>query len=474
MQTLKLIFDTFGSTVFVPAMLFVISLCMRVSVKKAFSSALMAGVGLTGFTLVTNGYAGIMAPLVSKLVNETGLVRPVMDMGWQSTATTAYSTEVGMLFIGVGLALQFILFLVGWTDVFMPSDLWNNYSFIIWGSLLYVATGSMLLAFGCMILQNLYVLLFAEVIQKRWSTYFGYPGCAMTAPHHMANVPIAIALDLLLNLLGADKVNIRPESIRKKLGVMGEPMFIGLFVGLLFGVIGNFKSLGTLSAWGNIAQVGIMTAAVMAIFPRIASIFAGAFTPLTDASKKAVNTGKKSRNVYLAVNDALGYGDPAALTSGLLMIPMALILSFIVPGNLVVPMMGLLSFPYRCEVHVCINNGNIFKTVIAMSIMYSAMLLIASANAPLYTEVAKAAGIQVPETAVMVTGFIATTIFLNLIFQIFKSKNPIAIAASVVVYFVLYFWYKKNKLAVDEFLEKNAVAYKTKLAAKEATLGKAE
>ena len=156
------------------------------------------------------------------------------------------------------------------------------------------------------------------------------------------------------------------------------------------------------------------------------------------------------------------------------MIPMALILSFIVPGNLVVPMMGLLSFPYLCEVHVCINNGNIFKTVIAMSIMYSAMLLIASANAPLYTEVAKAAGIQVPETAVMVTGFIATTIFLNLIFQIFKSKNPIAIAASVVVYFVLYFWYKKNKLAVDEFLEKNAVAYKTKLAAKEATLGKAE
>lgn len=373
-----------------------------------------------------------------------------------------------MLFIGIGLILQVILFLVGWTDVFMPSDLWNNYSFIIWGSLLYVATGSMPLAFGCMILQNLYVLLFAEVIQKRWSTYFGYPGCSMTAPHHMANVPIAIALDLLLNLVGADRVNIRPESIRKKLGVMGEPMFIGLFVGLLFGIIGNFKHLGTLAAWGDIAQVGIMTAAVMAIFPRIASIFAGAFTPLTDASKKTLKSGKKSRTVYLAVNDALGYGDPATLTAGLLMIPMALVLSFIVPGNLVVPMMGLLSFPYLCEVHVCINNGNIFKTVIAMSIMYSIMLLIASANAPLYTEVAKAAGIQIPESAVMVTGFIATTIFLNVIFQIFKSKNPFAIVASVVVYFVLYFWYKKNKSAVDDFLEKNAVSYKTRLASKEA------
>ena len=48
MQTLKLIFDTFGSTVFVPAMLFVISLCMRVSVKKAFSSALSEAKSLLG------------------------------------------------------------------------------------------------------------------------------------------------------------------------------------------------------------------------------------------------------------------------------------------------------------------------------------------------------------------------------------------------------------------------------------------
>ena len=85
-------------------------------------------------------------------------------------------------------------------------------------------------------------------------------------------------------------------------------MFIGLFVGLLFGIIGNFNSLGTLEAWGNITQVGIMTSAVMAIYPRIASIFAGAFTALTDASKKTVKGVSKERTWYLAVNDALGYG----------------------------------------------------------------------------------------------------------------------------------------------------------------------
>jgi len=467
MKTLKLIFDTFGSTVFVPVMLYIIALFMKVPSKKAFSSALMAGVGLTGFTIITNGYSAVMAPLVSKLVNSVGLNRPVMDMGWQSTATTAYSTEVGMLFIGVGLLFQLILFLVGWTDIFMPSDLWNNYSFIIWGSLLYVATGNMYLAFGLMLLQNLYVLLFAQVIQKRWSTYFGYPGCAMTAPHHMANVPIAIALDLLLNLLGADKVNIRPETIQKKLGVFGEPMYIGFFVGLLFGVIGNCKDLGSLSSWGNIASIAIMTSAVMTIFPKVASIFAGAFTNLTEASKKVVKGKTSNRTWYLAVNDALGYGDPAALTSGLLMIPMALILSFIVPGNLVVPMMGLLSFPYLCEVHVCINNGNIFKTVISMSIMYAVMLLIASANAPLYTQVAVAAGIKIPESAVMVTGFIGATILLYVLFKIFMTKNPIWIGLSVVLYFVLYFWYKKNKTKVDDFLEKNANSYKERIAAKE-------
>ena len=45
-ETMKLVLDTFGSMVFVPIMLFVVALILKTPVKKAFMSALLAGVGL--------------------------------------------------------------------------------------------------------------------------------------------------------------------------------------------------------------------------------------------------------------------------------------------------------------------------------------------------------------------------------------------------------------------------------------------
>ena len=116
------------------------------------------------------------------MVDASGLSKPALDIGWQAVAAVCYSTDLGMMFIGVGLLFQIVLWFGKWTDIFMPSDLWNNYSISVWGSFLFLLTGNMPLAFGLMLFINLVILLIAEAVQKRWSTYYNYPGCAMTAP----------------------------------------------------------------------------------------------------------------------------------------------------------------------------------------------------------------------------------------------------------------------------------------------------
>jgi PTS system galactitol-specific IIC component len=464
-EAMKTILNAFGSMVFVPVMLFFIALILKTPLKKAFMSAMLAGVGLCGFSMITGGYSPYLSNVIATLVSDTGINMSAMDLGWQSTATIAYSTSIGMLFIGAGLLLQFVLFLIGWTPVFMPSDLWNNYSFIIWGSLLYVATGNAWLAMGCMITQNLYILLFAEVIQKRWETYYGYPGTVMTAPHHIGHVPFCIALDWLLNKLGVDKINLRPEPIQKKLGFLGEPMTIGFIIGLLVGIVGKLYHLNELSAWAVIMQFAVATGAVMAIFPKVGSIFASAFTALTESSKKAVKNSAKNREWYLAVNDALGYGETATLTTGLLLIPITLILSFLLPGNTVLPVMSFAALAYRVEINICLSDGNILKSVIAYAIIFCGSLYVATANAELYTQVAKSVGIEMPDGAVLVIGMVAANIGMWLIYQAFMTQNPIWIGITVVLYFVLYFLYRKNKPKVNQFLEDNAYAYKAKMKA---------
>ena len=141
-QTLRNIFDTFGPAIFVPVVLFIIALVMKVSVKKAFNSALLAGVGLTGFNMLIGAYIPIIVPTVQKMVQITGINLPVIDIGWQASAIVGYSTKIGMIFVGLGLLFQAVLFLLKWTNIFMPGDLWNNYSYMLWGSMLYFVTNN--------------------------------------------------------------------------------------------------------------------------------------------------------------------------------------------------------------------------------------------------------------------------------------------------------------------------------------------
>ena len=78
-QSLSDVFSAFGAPVFVPLMLFIIGKCMGISAKKAFNSALLCAVGLTGFNLVINSYSAIIAPVVNQMVTNTGVNLPVLD-----------------------------------------------------------------------------------------------------------------------------------------------------------------------------------------------------------------------------------------------------------------------------------------------------------------------------------------------------------------------------------------------------------
>ena len=306
---LKAFFDTFPAAVFVPVIMFIINLAFGVKAKKAFISALSAGVGLEGFSLVISAYGNIINPVIERMITSTGVNLPVYDLGWPNTSVVAYSSEAGMIFIAICIGLQVLLFMTHFTNVFQAGDLWNNYSYMCWGSMIYVLTKNMILAIAVMVVQQVYTLLLTEVIEKRWSTYYKYPGCTIASLHTATIGPIAILLNWIMNKLGLYKVHADPVAMKKRLGFIGEPMTLGLILGLIIGFVGNISRIGTLVAWGEIFTTGIATSAVMSVFPRISSIFSGAFTALTEASKK--NTKGYKGDWYLAVNDATGYGETA-------------------------------------------------------------------------------------------------------------------------------------------------------------------
>lgn len=454
---MKTIIDTFGSAIIVPIIIFIIAKIFKVSTQKSFLSAVYAGVGLQGFTLLLNSFTPIITPVINQMVNSSGVHLPVFDVGWQATALVAFSTSAGMIYLGLGIALQTILFLVKWTKIFQPSDLWNNYSYMIWGAMVIGVTGSFILGIVCMVLLNLYSLLISELLAKRWSTYYHYPNCTIIGMHNVEVTIFAVVVDPLLNLLHLNKVKLNPVYLQQKFGFLGEPMTLGLFLGGFIGVLGNLNDILTLAAWGQILKVGIATSAVMAIFPKIASMFAQAFTPITDAARKFMqNSG--DREWYIAVNDAVGYGEPATLISGLLLIPIMLVAAIILPGNGALPVVDLLALPYMVESLVATYNGNIAKILISGTIWYGLGLYVCTYTAPLFTSMALDVGVAIPAGAMLITSFnLLGKPLIGLIFLAFLSNNMILIGSTIVLYFILWALYKKNNNNINDYLQRQAM-----------------
>lgn len=459
LDTLSNIMDAFGASIVVPVVLFIICLFMRLPVKKAFQSALNAGIGLIGFNLLIGAYTPIVTPTVERMVETTGINLNILDTGWQATSVVAYSTEVGMIFLGLGIILQTLLFVTKYTNIFMPSDLWNNYSFMLWGSMLFIATGNLWLAILLMVVTNLYTLVFAELLSKRWSTYYGYPRTTIVASHDVGALPLGLAMDWILTKLGANKVRWSPENLQNKLGFLGEATTLGLVIGLILGLVGNFTNLNTLEGWGEATMVGVATAAIMAIFPRIAGIFASAFTSITDASKKtAKSSGGKGRVWYLGINDAAGYGESATLLTGMLLIPTIIILSVVLPGNQALPMVDLIAIPYMLQAIVPLSNGNILKAFISGTVYLSIGLYLVTAVAPIFTEVATSVGVSLPAGAVMIFSLAVMTNHLaGLLFLLFLTQNPVWIILSIAVYVVLYIVVRLKKEAIQTYMERQAL-----------------
>lgn len=332
----------------------------------------------------------------------------------------------------------------------------------------------MILSLALMILLNMYSLLLSDSLAKRWSTYYKYPRTTIIALHNLEPAIFGILMDPIWNKLGLNKVSLSPKMLQKKLGFLGEPISLGFFLGLLLGILGNVKDIGTLAAWGQIMQVGIATSAIMAIFPKIAGIFAQAFAPLSQAASRSIRKSAKNKKAeadadgektskdrvwYLGVNDAVAFGEPATLITGILLIPIMVVIAIFLPGNQVLPVIDLLALPYWIEGLIALSNGNMVKTMVNGVIWFSLGLYMCTATAPLFTHIATSGvGVAIPTAALMVTSFnILGKPFFGLIFFAFMSQNPIWIAASVILYIVLWAAFKKNKEGFQTYLE-NAAA----------------
>ena len=452
-QAVKSFIDIFGVTILVPIVIFILSLALRVPVKKAFRAAIFMAIGLTAFNLILNTLWGQMNTVMVLISNNVGRTFDVVDIGWPAAAAIVYSNDLGISYFIVGLVWNLILFFTKVTDTFQPTDIWNYYYFVVWGIMVQFVTGSFVIGLLACMFMNLIVLFIADFLAPALQEYYGYEGLTCTCVC-VTNIAILAGLiRWLINKLHIKEVQLNPEKIQEKLGFLGEPAMIGIIMGLIMGVVAYFPDLTNPSLIAEtlglkIFPFALMLAAMLVIYPTVSGMFVKGLIPVSQSLNARVRSGKINRKAFnIGIDPAVYFGETATLTTGLLLIPILIITAIILPGNRIIPVADIPAMPFMAIGAIAVFKGNILNATITGTIWYSIVHYIAADTAALCTQMAENAGQALPEGATYITSWCVSAIPpCYVVMKAFSAPGAlkfILMAVCVVVY-VLALWHFKT------------------------------
>lgn len=377
-------FIDLGAIVVLPILIFIFGMLLGTPARKAFNADLTVGIGFVGLNLVVELLSGSLGKAAQAMVERFSLQLTTLDVGWPAAAAISYGTLLGSLAIPIGIAINIFLLFIGWTKTLMV-DMWNFWHAAFVASLVYAVTQHFALGLYAMLAYQVMIYLLADIIASAIKKFYGFPN--ITFPHGTSapGFLVAIPLNWIFDRIpGFNKIEADPESIQKKFGIFGESTVMGLIIGIVIGILAGYDVQGIL-------QLGVKTAAVMLLMPRMVSILMEGLAPISGAANSFVQKHFPGREVNIGMDSALSVGHPAVLSSSLLLVPITILLAVILPGNTNLPFGDLATIPFVVCLMAAVFRGNIVRTVIGGAIYMVSILYLTSWAAPLVTASAKAA-----------------------------------------------------------------------------------
>lgn len=380
-----------GAAVMMPIIFTVLGVCIGIRFGKALKSGLLVGVGFVGLSVVTALLTGSLGDPLKRVTEIYGLSLGIFDMGWPAAASVAYNTSVGAFIIPVCLAVN-ILMLFTKTTKTVNIDLWNYWHFAFIGAVIYFATDNIWWGFFAAVICYILTLIMADLTCKQFQTYYDkMEGISIPQPFCQGFVPFAVLINKMLDKIpGFDKLNIDAEGMKRKFGIMGEPLFLGVVVGCGIGALACKDGKELVDGIPSILGLGIKMGAVMELIPRITALFIEGLRPISDATRELIARKFKSNvGLNIGMSPALVIGHPTTLAVSLLLIPVTLFLSVVLPGNQFLPLASLAGMFYLFPAVLPITKGNVLKTFLIGLVALIVGLYFVTDLAPFFTQAAQ-------------------------------------------------------------------------------------
>ena len=309
-----------GAAVMMPVIFTVLGVCIGIKPAKALKSGLLVGVGFVGLGVVTALLTSNLGPALKGMTELYHLNLPYFDLGWPAAAAVAYSCAVGAFIIPVCLGVNVLMLVVGATRT-VNIDLWNYWHFAFLGAMVFFATGSLAWAFYAAIVLYVITLCMADFTAKGFQAYYkDMDGISIPQPFCQSFTPFAVAIGWLLDRIpGFSKLDIDAEGMKKKFGLLGEPLFLGVVIGCGIGALRCASWKAVVDSIPAILKLGVTVGAVMELIPRITGLFIEGLKPICDGVRsrlesrlvKATADGQSS-NPTIRQSNLLHRNEPGA------------------------------------------------------------------------------------------------------------------------------------------------------------------
>ena len=346
-----------GAPVMMPILFTIIGLGIGMKFGKAFKSGLYVGVGFIGLGVVTALLTSNFNDPLKGISEIYHLQLNVFDMGWPAAAAVAYNTAVGALIIPICLGVNFLMLITKTTRT-VNIDLWNYWHFAFIGAVVYFVMGeSLLWGYFAAIICYINTLVCADLTAEKFQKHYDLEGISIPQPFCQSFMPFAIIFNKALDYIpGFSKLDIDAEGM-KKFGVLGEPLVLGVIVGMLIGWAAQLDIK-------KVLFLGVTMGAVMELIPRITSLFIEGLKPISEKTQELVKSKFNGKKVYIGMSPALVIGHPATLVASVILIPVILALAVFLPGNQFLPLASLAGMFYLFPMVLPFTKGNVVKTLI--------------------------------------------------------------------------------------------------------------
>ncbi|EGH6053996.1 PTS galactitol transporter subunit IIC [Salmonella enterica] len=430
----------FGPTVLLPLVLFFLALFFKVKPAKALRSSLIVGIGFVGIYAIFDILTSNVGPAAQAMVERTGISLPVVDLGWPPLAAITWGSPIAPFVIPLTMLINVAMLALNKTRT-VDVDMWNYWHFALAGTLVYYSTGSFVLGLSAAAIAAIVVLKLADWSAPLVAKYFGLEGISLPTLSSVVFFPIGLLFDKIIDKIpGVNRIHTDPENVQKKMGIFGEPMMVGTILGVLLGIIAGYD-------FKHILLLGISIGGVMFILPRMVRILMEGLLPLSEAIKKYLNAKYPGRDdLFIGLDIAVAVGNPAIISTALILTPISVFIAFLLPGNKVLPLGDLANLAVMASMIVLACRGNIFRAVITAIPVIVADLWIATKIAPFITGMAKDVNFKMAEgSSGQVSSFLdGGNPFRFWLLEIFNG-NIIAIGLIPVLALVIYGVFRLTK-----------------------------